>query len=227
MIELVVFDWDGTLMDSRARIVHAMQRACAACEVAVPAPAAVCDSIGLDLLAAVLRIAPALAPTRAHAVAERYRHEYRAADDIPSPLYPGAAGMLASLAAGGRQLAIATGKSRAGLERALIESGLNGSFAASRTADECAAKPAPDMLLALLGELGVAPGAAVMVGDTTFDLAMARAARLAAVAVTHGAHDRARLVAAEPDLIIDALDELPSKLASFTAPTASTEEKSA
>lgn len=213
MFELVVFDWDGTLMDSRARIVHAMGEACRALALPVPAAAAVHAVIGLDLVEAARRLLPGSDAATAAALAARYRLEYVAAQGVPEPLYPDAEATLDTLRGKGCLLAVATGKSRRGLDRALAESGLAPFFDATRSADECAAKPAPDMLLELMEELDVAAAVTLMVGDTTFDLEMARAAGVSAAALTHGAHPRQELAARRPRWLLDALGELPATLA--------------
>ena len=213
MIRLVVFDWDGTLMDSEARIVTAMQRAFADADATPPGRAAVREIIGLDLGHAVAHLGPTLDRARQGAVVHAYRAIYAGLHAIPSPLFAGAADTLRALDASGLMLAVATGKSRRGLERALDEAGVRGHFVATRCGEELAPKPDPAMLRDILLELDTPPGEALMLGDTEFDLLMANAAATRSGAVTYGAHERARLLALAPDLVIDDLRDLPTALA--------------
>jgi len=143
---------------------------------------------------------------------ERYRQHFLARDpDIP--LFPGVKAMLGALQGRGHLLAIATGKSRAGLARALDNTGLKALFAALRCADQCAPKPAPDMLRELMDELGVESAKTLMIGDTVHDLRMAAHAGVRAVAVSHGAHPKRDLVALEPLACLENIDELTQWLA--------------
>ncbi|MCC6705963.1 MAG: HAD-IA family hydrolase [Gammaproteobacteria bacterium] len=208
MIKLIVFDWDGTLMDSEARIVTAMQQAFAAEGAPPPPPAAVREIIGLDLGVAVARLGRDLASRQAAAIVSAYRTLYARLHAVPSPLFDDAEATLAMLDAAGYLLAIATGKSRRGLDRALEESGVGGYFATSRCGEECAPKPDPAMLRDILWDLDTPPAAALMVGDTEFDLLMAQAAGTHAAAVTYGAHPRERLLEHRPALVVDALRDL-------------------
>lgn len=217
MIELVICDWDGTLMDSQARIVHAMQRAFIEDAAEPPDSAAIREIIGLDLAVAIGRLAVDMPAARIAAIGARYRQAYVAAVHVPSPLFADVPAALAEISAAGILLAVATGKSRAGLDRALAEAGIGHLFAATRTADECAAKPHPEMLHDILAELGVEPAAAMMVGDTTFDLEMASAAAVHAAAVTCGAHSKAQLQRLAPALLLDHFGDLPARLGQFTA----------
>lgn len=213
MIKLVVFDWDGTLMDSEARIVTAMRRAFAAQGAATPAAAAVREIIGLDLGVAVSRLGPLLPGAQVAAIVQAYRLLYAQLHAIPSPLFDGAQATLAQLAEAGYLLAIATGKSRGGLDRALKESGVGDYFATTRCGEEAAPKPDPAMLRDILWDLDTSPQRTLMVGDTEFDLLMAAAARTHAAAATYGAHARERLVGLKPAIVIDALEELPAAIA--------------
>ena len=147
------------------------------------------------------------------AIVQAYRLLYAQLHAIPSPLFDGAQATLAQLAEAGYLLAIATGKSRRGLDRALKESGVGDYFATTRCGEEAAPKPDPAMLRDILWDLDTSPQRTLMVGDTEFDLLMAAAARTHAAAATYGAHERERLVGLKPAIVIDALEELPAAIA--------------
>jgi len=185
--DLVVFDWDGTLFDSTALIVRAIQAACADLGIAVPSDADAAYVIGLGLHEALRHAAPALPPARYPELGRRYRDHYLARQHELS-LFDGTLPMLAALKSRNRLLAVATGKSRRGLDEALAHAQLRGMFDATRTADETAGKPHPRMLLELMNELDVAPGRTLMIGDTTHDLQLAANAGTACIAVAYGAH---------------------------------------
>jgi phosphoglycolate phosphatase len=202
--ELVVFDWDGTLMDSAAAIAEALQAACADLGLAVPSNHQARYVIGLGLTDAMKHILPDLPAGDYRAVVDKYREHFLRRDS-GTILFPGAADLIHDLHAAGFQLAVATGKSRRGLDRALQESGLGPYFHTTRCADEGFSKPHPGMLEAVMDTLVVPATATVMIGDTTHDLEMANAARVAAVAVTYGAHERAALADCQPLLMVDGL----------------------
>jgi len=204
---LLVFDWDGTLIDSARTIVACIQAACRDLGLTVPDEARASHVIGLGLKDALSYAIPGLPEGDYGRVVESYRRHYRARDP-EIPLFPGAQAMLAGLKARGHILAVATGKSRAGLARALDNTGLRPFFAASRCADECASKPAPDMLWELMDELGTDAVDTLMIGDTVHDLQMAVHAGVRAVAVSHGAHPRDDLVALAPLACLENIDEL-------------------
>ncbi len=195
--ELIVFDWDGTLMDSAGAIVAAIQAACRDLDIAPPSDARARHIIGLGLNDALANALPDLPPARYRALAERYRHHYLAGDGELG-LFEGIEALVAGLAASGHRLGVATGKSRHGLDRALTASGLAGHFRATRCADECPSKPHPQMLYELMDEFAVPAERTLMVGDTTHDLKMAQNAGVGALAVAYGAHPRAELTAAQP-----------------------------
>ncbi|MCU0841779.1 MAG: HAD-IA family hydrolase [Thiobacillaceae bacterium] len=185
--ELLIFDWDGTLMDSAGTIVDCIQAACADLGLPPPSRQAASHIIGLGLADALARLLPEL-PVEAHPrLVERYRHHYLS-QDAGIPLFEGAAELIGDLHGRGHLLAVATGKARRGLARALAHTGLGGYFHASRTADETFSKPHPAMIEELLDELMVAPERALMIGDTSHDLEMARNAGVAALAAGYGAH---------------------------------------
>lgn len=191
--ELIVFDWDGTLLDSAGAIVRSIQAACADLDLPVPDDARARHVIGLGLADAMRHAVPDLRPEDTQAMVDRYRFHYLSGDHALT-LFPGVPEMLARLREAGHLLAIATGKSRLGLERALDHSGLRPLFHASRCADECHSKPHPQMLDELSAEFGVHPASTVMIGDTSHDLLMARNAGVDALAVTYGAHPHDHLL---------------------------------
>ena len=186
--ELVIFDWDGTLMDSTRVIASSLQAACSDVGIKVPSERDARYVIGLGLGDSFNHVAPGLDADARQRLTERYRHHFLARED-EMPLYEGVREMLADLHGRGRRLAVATGKARPGLDRVLDSTGLRPWFEATRCADEGFAKPHPDMLLMLMDLTGVQPRRALMVGDTTHDLELAANAGVDAVAVSYGAHD--------------------------------------
>jgi len=205
--ELVVFDWDGTLLDSAGAIVQAIQAACADLELPIPSEQQARHVIGLGLADAMRHAVPDLAADRYQAMVDRYRYHYLSGDHQLT-LFAGVPAMLERLSAAGHIVTIATGKSRLGLERALDHSGLRPLFQASRCADECHSKPHPQMLEELMAEFGVLPEATVMIGDTSHDLLMARNAAVDAVAVTYGAHPHDHLLDHNPVACVSDVAEL-------------------
>lgn len=195
--DLLVFDWDGTLMDSAAAISKSLQAACADLNLPVPPDETARFVIGLGLTDAMKHILPELPPTFYPQVVERYRHHFWRAD-ADTTLFAGVEDSMRELNEAGFQLAIATGKSRRGLDRALAATGLQRYFHVSRCADEGYSKPHPGMLHQILEATGVAAEQALMIGDTTHDMEMARAAGMARLAVAYGAHPRESLLACEP-----------------------------
>ena len=204
---MVVFDWDGTLMDSAAAIVASMQAAASDLGLQPPDDATARQVIGLGLHDALSRALPGVPDSEYRRVAERYRHHYLSQDHQLS-LFAGAYELVKELNAAGYLLGVATGKSRVGLDRALQSTGLKHLFHATRCADECNSKPAPDMLLELMEELYASPARTLMVGDTTHDLQMARHAGVQALGVGFGAHDRETLASEQPLGLFDEFSEL-------------------
>ena len=195
--ELIVFDWDGTLLDSAAAIVHAIQAASADLGLPVPTDARARHVIGLGLSDALHHAVPELPVEAYPQMVERYRHHYLSSDHELT-LFEGTVELIAELHGRGHLLAVATGKSRNGLDRALGFSGLGQYFHATRCADECFSKPHPAMLHELMDELDVAAGSCLMIGDTTHDLLMAKNAGVAGLAVSFGAHPVNQLQAEAP-----------------------------
>lgn len=209
---LVVFDWDGTLMDSTGQIVAAATRAIAQLDLPERAPEAIRDIIGLGLQDSWQRLYPDLGPDSYTPFVAAYREHFFAPELQTARLFDRAADVVAELAGRGLLLAIATGKSRKGLDRDLASTGLGRFIAGSRTGDETRSKPHPDMLLELMSMLGARPDETLMVGDTEWDLEMACRAGVASVAVCYGAHGLERLRPCGPLACIDSIDALPRVL---------------
>ncbi|WP_368216681.1 HAD-IA family hydrolase [Aeromonas sp. R2-3] len=213
-IRLAIFDWDGTLMDSVGRIAACVQGAARDCELAVPAPAQIRQIIGLSLDVAMSRLFPlcsdsgtAIDERQIGMLIDRYRHHYLH-DATPSPLFAGAEELLHDWRSQGLQLAVATGKSRRGLDRVLDETGLRALFVTSRGADEARSKPDPLMLEQILAELGLSPRQAVMVGDSVHDMAMAEAIAMPRIGVTWGVDSCDALSRYEPVAVVDSMTAL-------------------
>ncbi len=204
---VIVFDWDGTLMDSTPAIIAAIQGACRDLGLPVPPDEAAGWVIGLGLADAMRSVVPELEPEQWNRFSERYRFHYFSRDP-ELRLFPGVEDMLHRLSLAGAQLAVATGKSRQGLDRSLQATGLASAFAATRCADETFSKPHPAMLHELMDELMVEAAATVMIGDTSHDLNMARNAGVHGVGVSYGAHPLAELEGAEPRVVVHSVPEL-------------------
>jgi phosphoglycolate phosphatase len=211
-VRLIVFDWDGTLMDSETQIVHALFGAIADLRLEARSADQCRNIIGLGLQEAVEALYPGRdADFVAHFV-ERYRHHWFAISDH-SELFPGTRETLQLLKEAGFLLAIATGKGRLGLDQVLDHTGLHGVFAATRCADETRSKPHPQMLEEILTQLGVTAQQSLMVGDTEYDMHMARQAGVYPVAVSYGVHERQRLLQHQPLVCLDTITELVDWLA--------------
>ena len=205
--DLIVFDWDGTIVDSTAMIALCIQKSAMDLGLAVPTLEQASHVIGLGLHDALARAVPDLTAGRIEEFSARYRFHYFACEpDIV--LFDGVRELLVELRDGGVPLAVATGKSRRGLARTWEATGLGAFFAASRCADETHPKPHPAMLLELAEELAVSPARTVMIGDTTHDLEMAAAAGAGGIGVTYGAHPRHQLAALVPLALVSDVAEL-------------------
>ena len=185
--DLLIFDWDGTLMDSAGVIAACIQAASRDMGLPIPSHSEASHIIGLGLREALEYLFPNLAEATYPALVDHYRRHYLS-QDAEIPLFDGARELVAELHASGHLLAVATGKARRGLDRAFAHSGLEPYFHASRTADETFSKPHPAMIEELLNELMIAPERALMIGDTSHDLAMARNAGIVSLAAGFGAH---------------------------------------
>lgn len=205
--ELIVFDWDGTLMDSTAAIVRAIQAASRDLGLPLPSESAARQVIGLGLVDALSTAVPQLPAERYPEMVERYRHHYLSRDH-ELVLFAGIVDLIKELADAGYMLAVATGKSRHGLNRALLQSGLKSYFHASRCADECHSKPHPQMLQELMEALVSPPERTLMIGDTSHDLLMAQNAGVGALGVTYGAHPGEHLAEHGPLACLHSVEEL-------------------
>jgi len=205
--DLIAFDWDGTLFDSTALIVRSLQDACRDIGVEVPDAARAAYVIGLGLRDALEYAVPGLPSERYAELAASYRRHYLGSQHELS-LFTGTIEMLRALKARQHLLAVATGKTRRGLDDVLRMTELRGLFDASRTADETVSKPHPLMLQELMAECGIAPERTLMVGDTTHDLQLAVNAGASAVGVSFGAHDHEAFAPFEPLFIAHSTREL-------------------
>lgn len=204
---LIVFDWDGTLMDSTSAIVKSLQDSAADLGLPTPDRKKAAHVIGLGLREALETVLPDVSPDYYPQLVERYRTHFLK-NSVSLSLFDGVRDMLDDLKKQDYVLAVATGKSRAGLNRAIDEVGLQGYFDASRTADETHSKPHPAMLLELTEQLGEPMGRTVMIGDTTHDLLMANNAGARGIAVQYGAHSPAELQLMHPMYSADSVGEL-------------------
>lgn len=199
-------------MDSEARIVACLRAAIGDLQLPERGDMALRNIIGLGLAEAVEALFPGSDARLLQALTERYRYHFLTVNPTPSQLFAGATETLQRLAAEGYLLAVATGKGRRGLEAVLDETGLQPLFHATRCADETRSKPHPQMLLELMEVLGVAPAATLMIGDTEYDMEMARNAQTGALAVSYGVHALERLLTHEPLGCLDCITELPAWL---------------
>jgi phosphoglycolate phosphatase len=195
--DLLIFDWDGTLMDSTATIAACIQAACVAVGEPEPPLELAKHVIGLGLQDALQMCAPSCPPSKYPDLAKHYKINFLQ-QDMHLRLFDGVQIMLNALIEQGYTLAVATGKSRVGLDRVLAQSELGAIFATTRTADQTESKPSPLMVHEILAELGVPTHRALVIGDTTHDILMANNAGVAGFAVTQGAHDAAKLATAKP-----------------------------
>lgn len=211
-LAMVVFDWDGTLMDSVARIVRCLHLASVEIGADARTDQQMRDIIGLGVRQATQTLYPGADDAFVAAFTRAYRRYYLEVDTTPTPLHAHAEDVLGLLSRSGFLLAVATGKSRRGLDEALTRTGLDRYFDATATSDEHPSKPHPAMLTFVLDRFGVNPRDALMVGDSVFDLDMAQQAGVAGVGITHGVHDAPRLRAFAPVALVSGLDELPPLL---------------
>lgn len=228
--DLVIFDWDGTLMDSIGKIITCIENMAKALRLPIPTESDIRDIIGLSMTEALRVLFPQglnpsasstycqpLHPKNAFSQGEddpyqqmraEFKAQYLHLDTTPTPLFAQAPVLIDELHTQGYQLAVATGKARAGLDRVFAQTGLGRYFVASRCADEVHSKPHPEMISSLLKELNIAPNRALMVGDSLLDLTMAANAGIDSIGVTYGAHCADKLQQAGPIALIDSPAQL-------------------
>ncbi|TRD12660.1 HAD-IA family hydrolase [Erythrobacter insulae] len=214
-MRLAVFDCDGTLVDGQADVCWSMERAFTRAGLTPPDPNAVRRMVGLSLGVAVRELAPGLADKQARDVTEFYKSSFRARREeglLDEPLYDGMADLLHSLHADGWSLAVATGKSDRGLVACLAGHNLTDLFVSLQTADRHPSKPHPAMLEAALFEAGAQPSEAVMIGDTSFDMHMGRAAGVRSLGVSWGYHPPQELLESGAEQVVDTMAELRAAL---------------
>jgi len=217
-VHLVLFDVDGTLIDSQHMIVAAMDRAFASLDLPPPSRAATLSVVGLSLAEAMTKLL-GTPDGPIEALGEAYKAAYfdlRRSGDAQEPLYPGALAAIEALAARDDVLlGLATGKSKRGVRAILDLHDLHGRFVTTQTADDHPSKPHPAMVLQALAETGVAPERAVMLGDTVYDIEMGRSAGCVAIGVSWGYHEPRALTAAGATTVLSAFDDLVPTLGSL------------
>lgn len=206
--ELIVFDWDGTLMDSEARIVDCIQRAAGDAGIAVPSSQATRDIIGLGLDEAIARLFPDCDEHAVRNIVDAYRRHWLGNEVEEAVMFNGAHELISGLHRRGLLLGVATGKSRRGLDKALQQTGLGDFFHATRCADETFSKPHPQMLEDILTDLNTTAADALVVGDTEYDMQMAHSAGVEAIGIGHGVHSVERLQASGASRCFEDLIEL-------------------
>jgi phosphoglycolate phosphatase len=202
--EYIIFDWDGTVMDSAAKIVSCMQKAAELGQIEIPTAAQVQHIIGISLHPAIKQLF-SIDDTKADEIVTHYKSVFLDKDQTACPLFNKATETLGYLQQNAR-LAVATGKARRGLERAWAKTDTKRFFDLSRCADEAESKPSSDMLLQIIKEWNIEPEQALMVGDTIYDMQMAENIGMPRVGVSYGVHDKAELLKHKPLSIIDSFD---------------------
>ena len=209
---LLVFDWDGTLLDSQAQIVNCMQSAITELALESRTDEQISNIIGLGLEKAVVQLYPMMDMKLVTTTAQTYREYYLYKDKTPSPLFDGTKQALTNLREAGYDLAIATNKSRRGLEKGLSETDLNDYFPITRTADDTHPKPHPQMLEEILTDHNLEASKALMIGDSEYDLQLANNTKVDGLAVSYGVHGLVRLLKQDPVGFIDKIEQLPDWL---------------
>ncbi|MFT6990536.1 MAG: phosphoglycolate phosphatase [Paraglaciecola sp.] len=204
----IVFDWDGTLMDSISKIVETMQSSAKHLGLPIPNYDQAKDVIGISLLPALKQLFNIHDDKAALDLFHTYKEHFKDHAEISSPLFSGAIELLEKLKHRGYILAVATGKGRQGLDHNWHHSNTKHFFSASKTADDAQSKPSPDMLQQILSELDLSADQVLMVGDTTYDMAMAEAINMDRIGVSFGVHSAVTLQKHKPLAVIDTLDEL-------------------
>lgn len=221
-LRLAVFDLDGTLVDSRANIIRAVEEVARILKVECPHVSVIPRVIGLSLDVALARLFPHVDPQVHKDLEDEYRRTFikmRTAKGFDEPMFAGTAAVLKKLVSEGFLLGIATGKARRGANHFLDRHGLHDHFVTIQTVDTCQGKPHPDMVLKAMAETGADPAHTVMIGDTTFDIEMARAAKAQALGVAWGNHPVAELAAAGAHRVVDRVDDLAHAIRAMTRGT--------
>lgn len=208
--KVIIFDWDGTLMDSIDKIVSCVKAAFVDCQLAPPSTDAIRNIVGLSLDVAMAKLCPGALPQKQTEMVDAYRHQYLTSDQYETPFYPGIKLWLADLNAQGYVLAVATGKGRNGLKRLLDKFAMHDLFAVTYCADQTASKPDPLMLNRILQDLNIDASQALMVGDSSYDLEMANNANMDCLGVSYGVHSKDILNKFNPIAIVD---DLPKEFA--------------
>lgn len=204
-----MFDWDGTLMDSQAQIVNCMQSAIAELALEVRTDKQISNIIGLGLEEAIMQLYPSINNKVVILAAQTYREFYLYKDKTPSPLFDGVKKVIIGLRDAGYDLAIATGKSRRGLDKGLSETNMGEYFPITRCADETRSKPHPQMLEEILVDYNTDASKALMIGDSEYDLQLAKNTKVDGFAVSYGVHGLIRLLKQDPVGFIDKIEQLP------------------
>lgn len=206
--KLIVFDWDGTLMDSAAHIVNCLQNAITELSLEPKTNDDLKNIIGLGLREALFALYPQANDEELTALVDRYRKHFFDPQTAPCELFTGARELVEELHAKDYFLAVATGKGRNGLDKVLKETGMGEFFPITRCADETHSKPHPQMMLDIIDYYGIEANEAIMVGDTEYDLQMASNAAAHSVAVTYGVHEKQRLLDCKPLTCLDSINDL-------------------
>jgi phosphoglycolate phosphatase len=205
--QLIIFDWDGTIVDSVGHIVYSIQQSCVDLNQPVPTREQAQYVIGLGLNDALKHISPTASPDTVAQLLDRYRYHYINSESTVFP-FPSVLEQIEQFYEQKILMAVATGKNRAGLDRALNTSSLKSFFSTTRCADESDPKPSPKMVLEILEELSFKPEDALVVGDTTHDILMAQQAKVDVVALAQGAHPEDQLRQANPTVLLSSISEL-------------------
>lgn len=204
----IIFDWDGTVMDSIARIVSSLQVAAQLADIEIPDDKTARSVIGMSLGNAIKNLFPNANEAQAKFLFDSYRTEYREHSQVPTPIFEGAETLLQKLRVEGLKAAIATGKGRGGLDTILNDTQLGHYFVDSICADESQSKPNPAMLYTLLKRNNVKLEDCVMIGDTIHDLAMAKAAGMDSIGITLGVNNKIELAPYDPVIVVDDYQQL-------------------
>ncbi|MCP4324271.1 MAG: HAD-IIIA family hydrolase [Psychromonas sp.] len=210
--KVIIFDWDGTLMDSIDKIVVCVKAAAVECQLIEPSTDAIRHIVGLSLDKAMAQLCPDVSLEKQAEMVDAYRHQYLNNDQFQTPFYPGIKPWLISLKEQGYLLAVATGKGRNGLDRMLDKFDVRDLFTVTYTADKTASKPDPLMLNRILEDLQIEASQALMVGDTSYDLEMANNANIDCLGVSYGVHSNQILNQFSPIAIVD---DLPKEFALY------------